>query len=66
MQTTGTTERSGSPAPGIIPDPAYVHWERDPVHRGRAGIGLAKLLRVIRGDKYMTNAYPPEWQRHAQ
>lgn len=32
--------------------------------RGNAGSSpFAKLLSVIRGDKYMANAYPPDWHR---
>jgi hypothetical protein len=33
-----------------------------PGRRNRASVELAKLLGVIRGDKYMVNAYPPAWR----
>ena len=33
-----------------------------PGRRNPASIVLAKLLSVIRGDKYMVDAYPPAWR----
>ena len=33
-----------------------------PGRRSRASAPLAKLLSVIRGDKYMVDAYPPAWR----
>jgi hypothetical protein len=41
------------------PAAATAGSEKSPAHRGRASGGLARVLRVIRGDKHMTNAYPP-------
>lgn len=66
MQPNSTIEPAGSPVPGIVPEPARV--DRDPEagrttarhHRNPASMALAKLLTVIRGDKYMADAYPPD------
>ena len=68
MQPNSTIEPAGSPVPGIVPEPARV--DRDPEagrttarhHRNPASTVLAKLLSVIRGDKYMADAYPPDRQ----
>lgn len=76
MPTKPTIERTGSPVPGVIPEPVRVHDQRltatpttsgttspasSPGRRNPASILLAKLLSVIRGDTYMANAYPPAW-----
>lgn len=34
--------------------------DRDDTSRSSRGL-LGKLLSVIRGDKYMAGAYPPDW-----
>jgi hypothetical protein len=54
MPITPTIEPTGSPVRGAIPDPASSPGRRNP-----AGAALAKLLGVIRGDKYLADAYPP-------
>jgi hypothetical protein len=66
MQPT-TTEPPRSPAPGVVPEPVRVQGDGDttpttaPQQRNPALMVLAKLLSVIRGDKYMADAYPPDW-----
>jgi hypothetical protein len=73
MQTK-PTEPSGSPVPGVIPEPirlrhdAVAANERDgvtidpgpsPRRRNLVSGPLARLLSALRGDKYMVGAYPP-------
>jgi hypothetical protein len=64
MQSTPSAETTESPIPGLIPDPVSLHDETAPPspkmesRRHWAGRPLAKLLSVIRGDKYMADAYP--------
>jgi hypothetical protein len=80
MQTKPRTEPTGSPVPGVIPEPWRVHHdpagghERPPAtsgttmpasfagRRNPARSLLARLLSAIRGDKYMVDAYPPDWR----
>jgi hypothetical protein len=74
MQTKPTGEPSGSPVPGVIPEPIRLRHdaaaanERDGVatdqgsasrRRNSASGPLARLLSTLRGDKYMVGAYPP-------
>jgi hypothetical protein len=54
MQTKPTSEPTGSPVSGVIPEPVR---PRNPASRV-----LAKVLSALRGDKYMVGAYPPEWR----
>ena len=67
MQANSTIEPPGSPVPGIVPEPVRVHRDAEATpttarhRRNRARMVLAKLLSVIRGDKYMAGAYPPDW-----
>jgi hypothetical protein len=82
MQAKPTSEPTGSPIPGVIPEPVRVRHDTvapdgaptakatapgttppaaAPVAPGPPNSALAKLLGVLRGDKYMANAYPPEW-----
>jgi hypothetical protein len=77
MQTKLTIEPSGSPVPGVIPEPVRVHHDTIAAYerltasgttrsaplpgRSPASIALAKLLSAIRGDKHMVDAYPPAW-----
>jgi hypothetical protein len=76
MQTTSTIEQTGSPVPGVIPEPLPVHRDTvaadgnpsgttlpasPPGRRTLASSVPAKLLSAIRGDKYMVDAYPPAW-----
>jgi hypothetical protein len=58
MQTQLTSEPTGSRVPGVIPEPIR---PRNPASRV-----LAKLVSVLRGDKYMVLAYPPEWRGAAR
>jgi hypothetical protein len=53
MQTESTSEPTGSPVPGVIPEPIRP--------RNPASSVLAKLVSALRGDKYMVGAYPPDW-----
>jgi hypothetical protein len=67
------TKPTGSPVPGVIPEPIQVHDEtaaankRDDVTIDRAPPRrrnpLAKLLSHLRGDRYMVGAYPPGNER---
>ncbi len=54
MLTEPTSERTRSPVRGVIPEPIRP--------RNPASSVLAKLVSVLRGDKYMVGAYPPEWR----
>ena len=76
MQTTPTIEPTGSPVPGVIPEPWRVHHDTvaadehptgaampasPPGRRNPASIAHAELLSAIRGVKYMVDAYLPAW-----
>jgi hypothetical protein len=67
MQPSSTIEPPGSPVPGIVPEPVRVHHDAEATpttarhQRNPAAMVLARLLSVIRGDKYMVGAYPPDW-----
>jgi hypothetical protein len=56
MHTSSDIGATESPPAGAVPDTAPSPGRR---HRGRGA--HAKLLSVLRGDKYMINAYPPAW-----
>jgi hypothetical protein len=70
MHTEPAIEPPASPAAGIIDQPVGAVTEvgggapaaapsrgnRDPVRRL-----LRKAMSVVRGDKYMVGAYPPDW-----
>jgi hypothetical protein len=60
MHTEPTIEPAGSPVSGLIPQAALSLARRNPPSKA-----LAKLLSVIRGDKYMVDAYPPAWRSAA-
>jgi hypothetical protein len=60
MPITPTIESTGSPARTVIRETAAAPRRRNP-----ARIALAKVLSVIRGDRYMVNAYPPTDERAA-
>jgi hypothetical protein len=75
---TATNQPDRSLAPGIIPDPVYVH--DDPgaptaaTHQGgglKLGrrnplrIAAATVMCALRGDKYMVDAYPAAEQANA-
>jgi len=52
---------SASPAPGIVPEPVTVQRDDAAPRAPTARTTLAgKLLGLLRGDKYMVNAYPPQ------
>jgi hypothetical protein len=69
MQPNSTIEPPDSPVPGVIPEPVRIRRDAEATpttarrQRNPAGIGLAKLLSVIRGDKYMADAYPADGPR---
>jgi hypothetical protein len=60
MHTEPTIEPAGSPVSGVIPEAALSLARRNPPSKA-----LAKLLSVIRGDKYMVDAYAPAWHSAA-
>jgi hypothetical protein len=53
----GAGRHSATPAANDTADPATPSRRRNPA-RGM----LARLVGALRGDKYMANAYPPEWR----
>ena len=59
-QPAKPTRRTGQPPAGratkLLPAPG----QRNPV-----SIVLARVMRVIRGDRYMIDAYPPAWHSDA-
>jgi hypothetical protein len=66
------TKPTGSPVPGVIPEPVRVHDDTPAANkRGvtidtappRALNPLAKLLSHLRGDRHMVGAYPPGKER---
>jgi hypothetical protein len=74
MQTNRSIEPPDSADPGVVPWPVDVReTSRPAVPRGESNGArgpLARLLSVLRGDKYMADAYEPEWSariaaRHA-
>ena len=74
---TPTNQPDRSPAPGIIPEPAYVHHHdtpaaaterhREPSLKRRNPLRLlaSKVVSALRGDKHTVNAYPAENERAA-
>jgi hypothetical protein len=67
------TKPTGSPVPGVIPEPIRVYDDSAARNR-RDGVTidtapprrrnpLARLLSRLRGDKYMVGAYPPGKER---
>ena len=58
MQTNSTSEQTSSPTPGVIPGPSRVT-----VNPGQRRNVFARLLRAVRGDRYMVDAYPPGEER---
>jgi len=61
MQTNSTSERTSSPPPGVIPGP--IHVTVDPAPSPQRRNVFARLLRAVRGDKYMVDAYPAGEER---
>jgi hypothetical protein len=61
MQANSTSEQTSSPRPGVIPDPIRVTVDPAPSPQRRNVV--ARLLRAVRGDKYMVDAYPPGEER---
>jgi hypothetical protein len=72
MAMKRTLEPSQSPVSGVIPEPMHVLDDSAPAERGattepvplqrRHGVAH-RLLGVVRGDKYMADAYPPPKER---
>jgi hypothetical protein len=67
-----------SSAPGVIPDPVYVHDDpaaltaasrqrggRKSERRNPLGIAAARVISALHGDKYMVDAYPAAGQAGA-
>jgi hypothetical protein len=69
MQTKATIEPTGSPVPGVIPEPVGLHRDpaaqRPPLRRNPASQAWAGMWSALHGDKYLVGAYPPEWQPRA-
>jgi hypothetical protein len=67
MRANSTIEPPSSPVPGVVPEPVGIHDDAGPAptttrpQRNPMRMVLAKMLSVIRGDKYMVDAYPPDW-----
>ena len=57
MQTTPDIGPTASPPAGAVPNTVPSPGRRHPVRSAHA-----RLLSVLRGDKYMINAYPPAWR----
>jgi hypothetical protein len=57
MPTTPTIEPTNPPSAGRVVDPRSSPGRRHPVRSA-----ASRLLGVLRGDKYMVNAYPPAWR----
>jgi hypothetical protein len=66
MQTKPTSEPTGSPVPGVVPEPIQLRDDAI-THRTtpspRRRNPASKLLSALRGDKYMVGAYPPGDER---
>jgi hypothetical protein len=61
MQTNSTSEHTSSPPPGVIPGLTRVTVAPAPSPQRRNV--FARLLRAVRGDKYMVDAYPAGEER---
>jgi hypothetical protein len=75
MHNDRSLEPPDRAAPGVNPDLVLVGGGEVPAHpagdapspidrprtRSRANGPFARLLSVVRGDKYMANAYEPAW-----
>jgi len=61
MSTNPSLERR-SAVPGVMPEPVYVQEDPAPAARrdqpNALRHPLARLVSVLRGDKYMVDAYP--------
>jgi hypothetical protein len=61
MLTKDPGARFASPVPGIVPEPVSVQHDDSAPRARTARTTLAgKVLSLLRGDKYMVNAYPPQ------
>jgi hypothetical protein len=62
-----TDERTGSPVPGIVPGATRVVQD-PPATSTTASVSpprfgrLARLASAVHGDKYLSDAYPPQWR----
>ena len=66
MRTKPTSEPTGSPVPGVIPEPIRVRedaHEIGPAPSPRRRNPASSLLSALRGDKHMVGAYPPGKER---
>ena len=66
MQTKPTSQPTGSPVPGVIPEPirpAHDALATGPAPSLRRRNPASMLLSALRGDKHMVGAYPPGKER---
>jgi len=61
MQTNSTSEHTSSPPPGVLP--GLIRVTVDPAPSPQRRNVFARLLRAVRGDKYMVDAYPAGEER---
>jgi hypothetical protein len=75
---TATNQPDRSVAPGILPDPVYVHddrgaptaathqrGDRKPGRRNLLRIAAGAVMSALRGDKYIADAYPAAGREEA-
>jgi hypothetical protein len=65
MPSNPAMARTGAPVPEAVAVPFRADQPDSAPSRNPLRAGAAKLLGVLRGDKYMAGAYPPEWQAPA-
>lgn len=62
MQTNPSSDPGRSPVPGVIPEPVRVEEDTGTRHARTPSHGLFhRFLAALRGDRYMVDAYPPDW-----
>ena len=71
---TATNQPDQSPAPGLVPAPAYPSSNAvapaakpqnpNPGRRNPLMVVAARVMSALRGDKYMVDAYPPAAPEH--
>jgi hypothetical protein len=64
MQTNSRIQSPVSPVPGVVPEPVGVERDAETApHRSNpARRVLARIMSVLRGDKYMADAYASDCQ----